>query len=735
VTFTGWEGTQAHSIEPPGLARTGAKLIAGLALTGCSAQVGPEWIDLARSEVSAVPPAGQVDGGARVVAEGDERWLVVAVERAAWKSEAEAGRFAAELPVLAVGRPRAGGAPYRLRAGERAFVYEPDGELLGRERGRFAITATRGLKLLLALEPGEDPPERAEFAAVLDFQRRDDGALRVGGRRLSGEGLWVTSGGTRALSVRIPPDARLSFATAVEPLFGAKELRTAAHTFRVWLDGALLFEHRASPDLVGEAIQWHAVDLPRGGVQRARLEFGVEGPLALTSILAPRVGPRDFGSYAARPFEATRERPDLLVFLADTFRADNLAAYGGPSALTPEIDRLANESRLFAHAWSTGTHTLAAHSSMFSGCYPRQNGQVDFYNPLPSQVETLAERLAAHGYRCAAVTDGVMVSQSHGLAQGFESFDERRESGTLERVRSVLDADDGRPLFLFVQTYAAHTPYAMSAATRARWEGELALDKSYEELMASEVMRSYEALPLGGEMPRDDPAVSALASRLRDLYRAGAAEVDALFGRFRAELEARALFGTGVLLFASDHGEAFFEHGRAFHANRVFEEELRIPLILHGPGIAPGREERFVSLIDFAPTLASLAGAAVPAHWRGHSLLAPPAERPLYAFQSHRVQDKSTLAVIDGARKLIGYETLEAVRAGKLHAAFDLGVDPLERESLAERERWPAELLRAHQRELEELLTPLVTQEVLELGGEELEELRKFGYGGAERDE
>jgi arylsulfatase A-like enzyme len=418
------------------------------------------------------------------------------------------------------------------------------------------------------------------------------------------------------------------------------------------------------------------------------------------------------------------------VFLADTFRADNLAAYGGLAGLTPEIDRFAAGARTFARAWSTGTHTLAAHSSMFSGVYPHQNGQVDFYNPLPSQVETLAERLSAHGYRCAAVTDGVIVSESHGLAQGFEFFDERRESGTLERVRSVLDADDGRPLFLFVQTYMAHTPYAMSAETRARWQGELALDRSYEELMSSEVMRAHEALPLGAEMP-GDPAVSEVARRLHDLYRAGVADLDALFGRFHAELGTRGLLGAGYLLFASDHGESFFEHGRAFHANRVFEVELRVPLILHGPGVAAGREERPVSLIDFAPTLAGLAGLEPLPPWRGHSLLAPPESRPLYAFQSHRAQALSTLAVIDGAHKLIGFETLEAVRAGKLYAAFDLGADPGERTDLEGQAAWPAELLRARAAELEELLTPLVRQEVLDASGPELEEMQKLGYGGA----
>ncbi|NOT31080.1 MAG: sulfatase [Planctomycetes bacterium] len=701
-----------------------------LAAASCGQEDTPVWIDLARVEIGGAALRAEIGPGLRVEREQNDLWLVGEITRGAWLAGPQAGRFSAPLPVYHVGSPSAGGAVYRLRAGARDFGFESDPQRFGSEPGRFTTELT---KLKLALESGEELPERSELWACLAFESTASGTRRIGGRRLSGSGVWVPAGHPRTLELEIPPGSRLRFGTAVEPLIAAREARAAPHTFRVRLDGAVIFEERVQVDaMLGEALAWHAVLLPSGGVRRARLEFEVEGPLALTSFLAPRIGPGDFGRYGARPFEtasATGAKRDLVVFLADTFRADNLAAYGNSLGLTPAIDRFAAESRTFARAWSVSTHTLPAHSAMFSGVYPRQNGLAGFTNALPGAVVTLAELLAAHGYRCGLVSDGVIVSSSHGLDQGFESFDERKEVDTLARVRAFLGADDGRPIFLFVQSYRVHAPYAVEAATRARWQEVLRLDASFDEVFATPLIQAVVESAPAREAPPEDEPDQELVRRLFDLYRAKVSELDGLFARFRVELEARGLFEHATLLFTSDHGEAFFEHGRPFHTGRVYEEELRVPMLLHGPGIAPGRVQQPVSLIDFAPTLAELAGLARPAHWRGGSLLAPAEQRVLYAFQA-RDKDRPTMAVIDGTRKVIGYEDLEALRAGSLHAAFDLGADPGEQTSLHGREAWPAELLRAHRAALEEMLTPLVTPEWIDSTPDKRRELEAVGYGG-----
>ena len=91
---------------------------------------------------------------------------------------------------------------------------------------------------------------------------------------------------------------------------------------------------------------------------------------------------------------------------------------------------------------------------------------------MPSSVETIAESLGRAGYRTGAITDGGLVSQVHGFGEGFQWFDEEHTTleATLSRARSFLDAADGRPTFLFVQTYYTHAPYEVSEETRASRE-------------------------------------------------------------------------------------------------------------------------------------------------------------------------------------------------------------------------------------------------------------------------
>jgi len=700
-------------------------LVCAALAAGCGEAGGPRWVELARAEVRGRLPEGEValpEGGrARFEEVEGELWLATELPRAAWREE-EPGRFRAALPLIAVGSSRVAGAPYRLTASGRSFVYSADPKGLA-EPGRFT---TEILALKLALAPGEEPPEVLTLAAVLDHARPAGGVLRFAGRRQSGAGFWVPAGESRRVALECPTESVLRFGLSLEPLLGTRAGRMAAHTFRVELDGALLLEHTLSGDVLGEAASWHEVALPSGGVRKAEFTFSVSGPPALVSVVEPVFAPRDSGRPAARPWDEAR--PDLVVFLADTFRADNLAAYGSTLELTPEIDRFAAEARVFARAWTTSTHTLPTHAALFTGYFPHQSGLVDYFNPLPGAVETVAEKLAARGYRCVAVTDGVMVSQRHGLEQGFAWFDERVEVDTVERVRAALAADDGRPLFLFVQSYAVHAPYRPAPETRARLRGRLPVDGDFEALLAQAgtLGLSARAQPPEGLGPR----AGELAAELRGLYLAKVTELDALFGRFRAELAQAGLAQQATLVFLSDHGESFLEHGTLFHATSVHEEELRVPLLVRGPRFAPGREERPVSLVDFTPTLAELVGLARDPEWGGVSWLAPRDARALLGFQARNVPEGASVALIEDGRKHIGRYWAGSGELGAFDELYDLGRDPGERANLALGDGPAAEPPAERRAELERSLRPLVTPEASNLSAEDLRMMQALGYGG-----
>jgi arylsulfatase A-like enzyme len=703
----------------------GRNLIVALAaalLVGCSSEDGPTTVDLSRLEVRGLVPSGEVARGPHgpivLETEGEQRWLGVDLEAGDWTPTGEPGRFKTLLPVLSVGRPSGGGAPYRLAAGEEALAYESDPERFGEQPGQFT---TDGLDLTLQLGDDAEPPASLRLRACISAELRDGDQRRVEGRRISGSGFWVPPGQSRTIDLALPPNSVLHLATLSTAVLGERAARMATQRFVVELDGAVLLEHDQENPIVGESVAWHRIELPHGGVQRAHLTFRVEGPFAATSILAP----------VLRPAEPERDgRQNVLVFLADTFRADNLAATGGTIAgLTPALDAFASEARVFERALSVSTHTLPTHSSLFSGVYPPQNGQVDYTTPLAGEVVTLAERLAAAGYRCGAITDGIMVSAAHGLNQGFELFDERRGVDPIERLKAFLDADDGRPVFLFFQSYRTHAPYQPEAATVERWRERLGVGRDYPGLLedVEALYASHRASHM--EVPPRTAEQRALASELEALYRATVPDLDELFAGWLGEVEGRGLTANGVVVFTSDHGESFFEHGRAFHAGPVWDEELHVPLLIRAPGLAPGVESRPVSLIDFAPTVAAWTGLEPALDWEGRSLLAPDDGRPLYAFQSHRAEGKR-LAVLEGSHKLIGTEDAHVIEQGTWYGAYDLESDPAELSSLLGVESWPEALAERRHAELLRLLEPRVAPGTTSLTGEQASELNELGYGG-----
>jgi arylsulfatase A-like enzyme len=463
----------------------------------------------------------------------------------------------------------------------------------------------------------------------------------------------------------------------------------------------------------------------------------VRGTPAVTACLAPTIAPAEIGAPGERPWDPSP--PDVIVFLADTFRADNLGFHGGTLDLTPNLDRFARASLACRKASSVGTFTLSAHATMFTGVYPHQAGVFGEENAVSEELETLAEFLAAAGYRTGAITDGGIVSQAFALDQGFATFDEGRRplEESVAAAQRFLAADDGRPVFLFLHTYRVHRAYRVSAETRAEHGARLGIEGEFEALEAELVAlargRGYASVARAQDFPPELVELSeaqALLARLRAHYQGCVIDLDREFERFRGFLEARGFFAHGNLVFTSDHGEAFGEHRQLYHKDDVYEEQTEIPFLLAGQGVRPGVLEAPVSLLDLAPTVADLAGLERPPAWLGRSLRDPPEERVLYSFECSRRAATSTFALRSGTRKLIGFEDRELLRAGRLLGAFDLHADPAERRDLAATEPWPQAELTRHRATIERYLQPLIDTRRADLEPEKRSELDDLGYGG-----
>ncbi|MEZ5977280.1 MAG: sulfatase [Planctomycetota bacterium] len=616
----------------------------------------------------------------RLVEVGGRPWISVAYDDDAWMPLPLEGGFYAprhlpnlstsavapiEQVVVVDGRPLT-----QLAIGDVAF------DPASAPRGTFSFNDDA---LFVRLEEGEPRPVRIEHLVPVPVGEPDDDVWRVDVGPYAGEGMLVLPGTSTARTIAPGGERRLSFGC-----FSTLPVAEGEVRFRVLLDGRPVWSRTVDPgdDSPTGSFHFASVDLPPIA-ERATLRFETSGSFALTGFAAPMLGPVPSDEPPTDP-----DRPNLVVFLADTFRADGLSTQRRYADSPRDLD-LANLERLrrgsieFANSWSAATWTLPSHASLFASQLPRGHRVESSTQALPASVETLAESLRDAGYRTVAVTDGAYTSSAFGLAQGFESYVQGSRSRTsgLRRAQAVLDAHDGRPTFLFVQTYFTHDPLEPSDASRVA-VGLPADGPSESELLER----------MSGDYARPE------MREILALYRAQMLDFDAAFGDWLRDFDAKGWRANSHLLFTSDHGEAFGDHDWFRHIGPAYESQTRVPLLWSGPGVEPGVRRDATSTIDLAPTLLGLAGVAAPPSFRGRDLAE---ERDdALAFTSWtsgddaapfaRARRDARLTATDGATKLM----LDPVALSP-RRAFDLATDPDELRPIRSADAsWPDALAR-----------------------------------------
>ncbi len=642
--------------------------------------------------------------------QAEPQWLPfpLALERFERREQDGALHLTADLPELArLRRDAPSTARLTLDGRTLPFVWAWERERAAFELGEGVFECTAS-QLSLLLPAGAQLPRELLLEVLVERGRVEDGVERVVLGNLVADGLAVWPGESRRLEVDVRADQVLRFQTAARMPPG-DELR-----FRVHRDDELVHESTlsGSAELARER---HELALPAGA---QALTFSVEGERGISAFLEPVLGPAETGARGRRPWGAAR--PDVVLFLADTFRADNLESYGGALPLAPSVDALAERSLLFSQARSPSVWTLPAHTSMFTGLFPLQHGAITREQTFARSFVTLAEHFRSYGYRTAAITDALFVSHEYGMDQGFSWFEERPErlhdlTATLERADELLDADDGRPLFLFVHTYRVHEPYRVGVEEDAR--------------AAKQLEDSWKDSLRGLSKERARVRLEEIAAEFRALYQEGVRGFDLEFGPWLRGLEGRGLLEDGVLLFTSDHGEEFLEHGARRHGGRPHEEKIRVPFLLCGRGVEPGRSDALVTLLDLPPTLAQLAGLPALDQWLGSSVLELPEGRPVFAFNGNDAA-LGHFAVVRGPHKLFGHATDSVLGRGEFVEAFDLETDPGELAPVGTEASWPADLAREVAPVWQLLSEPLEPGASVELGAEDREDLEALGYGG-----
>jgi arylsulfatase A-like enzyme len=325
--------------------------------------------------------------------------------------------------------------------------------------------------------------------------------------------------------------------------------------------------------------------------------------LALALLAAGCAGKAAPGPDALPLPRATR---GYILISIDTLRADHVGAYGYPRPTTPFLDSLARRGTLFEEAYSQFPSTLVSHMSMLTGLYPREHGVMPPNSVLAPEVETVAEVFQRGGFRTAGFTEGGYVSGRFGFRRGFDEFVSRDRNhnrpveNTFRQGTGFLEGLGARDrFFLFLHTYAVHTPYDAPARYRQPfWPGAPPPGAPGEPITGA----ALTALSAGGErLPR--PAIDWLEA----LYDAGIRQTDEVLERFFADLERLGLANDVTVIITADHGEEFLEHGR-FNHTQVYRESLHVPLlVVHPDSRAAVRHGGVVQLVDLAPTLYELA--------------------------------------------------------------------------------------------------------------------------------
>jgi arylsulfatase A-like enzyme len=310
---------------------------------------------------------------------------------------------------------------------------------------------------------------------------------------------------------------------------------------------------------------------------------------------------------------APREQPDLILISVDTLRADRLGAYGHPGARTPVFDALAERGRLFSEATTPFPRTTPALASLFTGLEPARHGSREVGEPRRAGT-TLAEVLAAHGWATVGVTANGVAGARENLHSGFGRFLEKEDLPS-ERAENVTDAalaqleavPEEQPLFLWAHYVDPHYTYNPPADFDPGAEG-----RACRALMTRVKRREIRK----GRMQSDEAGVAEAArASCSALYDAEVAYADSEIGRLLEGLRRAGRLEHAYLVFTSDHGENLGEAGLYFeHGPSVHDASLRVPLVVAGPDVAPGRDARPIVLQDLAPTLLSLAGVPPGAH-------------------------------------------------------------------------------------------------------------------------
>lgn len=325
-----------------------------------------------------------------------------------------------------------------------------------------------------------------------------------------------------------------------------------------------------------------------------------------------------------------KKQPNIILISIDTLRADHIGVYGDTRGLTPNIDKFALNSTRYENAIAAGSWTMPSFAAIFTQVRPSECGMklpvldskkyIDLA-ALTKDVPLLSERLHTAGYTTAAELTNIFLSPERGWNRGFDYFQNERNkadpyhkrtlaASITQYTESWMKIHHRQPFFLWVHYIDPHIPYD-SPDTPAQ------LRTQYPAKWKADRKTWYE------QMQSADPKTKMRYQQFcRMMYAEEVRYVDKWVGHLLESIKSSGLYDNSLIVIMSDHGEELFDHGAFEHGHTMYNELLRVPLLVkwpYGPQFDPVISQT-VSLADMGGTLLSLASVSPSAGMKWHVL-------------------------------------------------------------------------------------------------------------------
>lgn len=450
---------------------------------------------------------------------------------------------------------------------------------------------------------------------------------------------------------------------------------------------------------------------------------------------------------------------NVILIGIDTLRADHLGSYGYFRNTSPNIDKFAENGVLFQNTFSHSSKTTPSFMSILTSLYPTDHGVLDVLTvdsgfpivKINEKVKTLPQILKANGYKTYAIVNTANIPPEMGFDRGFDEFTYIGDNENRESLLGLLPRLDSEKFFIFFHDQGSHGPYVPQQPYDT-----LYVDPSYSpKISIKEYTEAYQKLDFAHSMEdsvdtkrENSKKVNKLAAEsywgnvdtndprdieyLKALYDGEIKYLDDFIGRLQKALIVNNLLENTIIIFTSDHGEEFYEHGVREH-NQLYNEVLHVPLIFHLPAIKEKIEiSSRVRSVDIMPTVLDLLNIELDYPLRGISLLphiVEPKEKedlPVVSTQFKYKTPEHSFMQNDRKVYLKNESEFDTARL----ELYNLTADPLEKDNTSNKETAEAEMLKTSLQAILNdssfIYTP--TPLTLDLDTERQENLKSLGY-------